>query len=108
MKACKLIAAIGAASLLSFVPLFAVTSPSHETMTYSGDITTVCPTAHTITVLHNGSTETFRVGNHSQLSTLRKSDANLKDFEFGDKVFVRYQDKAAGVTATNVREEPMR
>jgi hypothetical protein len=59
-------------------------------------------------VLHNGSTETFRAGSDSKLSMWRKPNANLKDFDFGDKMFVRYQAKVADVTATDVREEPMR
>jgi hypothetical protein len=106
MKIYRLIPAIiTAASLLGAIPVYAAELNTNKTMSYSGKVTTTSPTAETITVLHNGWTETFRIGRDTKLSTPEKSEASLKDFAFGDKVNVQYQDNANGVTAINIREK---
>lgn len=73
-------------------------------MSYTGEVTTTSPTAHTITVRHGNRTETFRISRLTKLSIPERREAKLKDFEFGNKVTVRYHDTAKGVTAVTVQE----
>jgi len=105
MKTFAILSAVSAAAFLGISPLNAAQQNSTRTMLYAGDVTTTSPLAHTITVRRGHWTETFRVDRATEMSIPNRPYATLKDFEFGDKVNVRYQDEAKGVTALSIREK---
>jgi len=92
--------------------MFAISSTSaaqmhsDRVMSWTGKITSLSPMAHTVTVLENGWTETFRIDDHTKLSTLNKAEAKLGDFERGEEVLVHYRAANEGITANSVEQEP--